>query len=234
MSESFPSVEVSIFSSFLPLPRTAAPEPTHDYWSLALEYNALPWRRACNRPNRCVSQQLRVFMERRRSASCLRAKALSLSVQIKGPIKQSSLISCRPPMLWRKATGWCQVPHKVLPIHWVYLGKRHVCKRDTPSSSLYRGCGLRGEMDTSGVRSGNRFQSLHLTKDMLDINLAGWHWHEKWDFDFVGSPPYIWDDGWKIPFVFIAAQTNILTWLKQMCSLCAKTIYLGGNLQHYL
>lgn len=62
------------------------------------------------------------------------------------------------------------------------FGLRCVCKRDTPSSSLYRGCGLCGEMDTSGVRSGNRFQSLHLTKDMLDINLAGWHRHEMWDF----------------------------------------------------
>lgn len=61
------------------------------------------------------------------------------------------------------------------------FGQRCVCKRDTPSSSLYWGCGLCGEMYTSGVRNGNRFQSLHLTKDMLDINLAGWHQHEKWD-----------------------------------------------------
>lgn len=36
---------------------------------------------------------------------------------------------------------------------------------------------------------GTDFKSLHLTKDMLDINLAGWHQHEMWGFDFVGSPP---------------------------------------------
>lgn len=159
MSESFPSVEVSIFSSFLPpflsLPRTAALEPTHDYWSPALEYNALPWRPACNRPNHCFSQP-RVFMEGKGSASCLQAQALSLSFQIKGPIKQSSLISCRPPMLWRKATGWCQRPSQSASNPLSLFGQRCVCKRDTPSSSLYRGCGLCGEMDTSGVRSGNR------------------------------------------------------------------------------
>lgn len=61
------------------------------------------------------------------------------------------------------------------------FGQRCVYKRDTPSSSLYQGCGLCGEMDTSGMRSGNRFQSLHLTKYMRDINLAGWHEHEMWD-----------------------------------------------------
>lgn len=59
------------------------------------------------------------------------------------------------------------------------FGQRRVCKRDAPSSSLYRGCGLRGEMDTSGVRRGNTFWSLHLTNDMVDINLAGWHQEEK-------------------------------------------------------
>lgn len=123
MSESFPNVEVSTFSSFLlpflPLPRTAAPEPTHDYWSLALEYDALPWCRACNRPNRCVSMSL----WGKGSASCLQAKAPSLSAHIKGPMRQSSLISCRPPKRWRKTTDRCHVPHKVLPIHWVYLGR---------------------------------------------------------------------------------------------------------------
>lgn len=40
---------------------------------------------------------------------------------------------------------------------------------------------MSGEMDTSGVRSRNRSQSLHLIKDMLDINLAGWHHHKMWD-----------------------------------------------------
>lgn len=62
------------------------------------------------------------------------------------------------------------------------FGLRCVYKQDTASSSLYRGCGLCGEMYTSGVRSGNRLQSLHLTKDMLDINLAGRHQHEMWGF----------------------------------------------------
>lgn len=175
MSESFPNVEVSIFSSLLPPSRTAAPEPTHDYWSLALEYNALPWRRACNRPYRCVSL-LHVCMREKRSASCLQAKALSLCVC------RSKGWWSRPPMLWRKATGWCQGHCKVLPIHWVYLG------RDVSANEILRlaryteGVDCVGEMDTSGVRSGNRFQSLHLTKDMLDINLAAWHQHEMWDF----------------------------------------------------
>lgn len=126
MSESFPNVEVSTFSSFLPpflpLPRTAAPEPTHDYWSLALEYDALPWRRACNRPNCCVSQ-LCAFMRKRSLHRVCKRKHKSLSAHIKGPMKQSSLISCRPPMLRRKTTDQCQDPHKVLPIHWVYLGR---------------------------------------------------------------------------------------------------------------
>lgn len=58
---------------------------------------------------------------------------------------------------------------------------RCFCKRDTQSSSLYQGCGLSGEKDTSGIRRGNRFQSLHLTRDMLDINLAGWHQNTMWD-----------------------------------------------------
>ena len=62
------------------------------------------------------------------------------------------------------------------------FGKRLFCKRDTPSSSLYRGCGLCGEMDTSGVRSGNRFQSLNLTKEVLDMDLASWHSREMLDF----------------------------------------------------
>lgn len=69
------------------------------------------------------------------------------------------------------------------------FGQRCVCKRDTPSSSLYQGCGPCGEMDTSGVRSGNRFQSLHLTKDMLDINLAELAPTRNVGFDFVESPP---------------------------------------------
>lgn len=59
------------------------------------------------------------------------------------------------------------------------FGQRCLCKRDTPSSSLYQGCGL--EMDTSGVRNRTRFQSLHLAKDILDIKLGGWHKREIWD-----------------------------------------------------
>lgn len=55
------------------------------------------------------------------------------------------------------------------------FGQRCACKQDTASSSLYQGCGLCGEIDTSGVRSGTRFESLHLTKDTLDIKLADWH-----------------------------------------------------------
>lgn len=26
-------------------------------------------------------------------------------------------------MHWRKATGWCHGPHRVLPIYYVYLGR---------------------------------------------------------------------------------------------------------------
>lgn len=186
----FSQCEVSIFSSFLPpslpLLRTAASEPTHDYWSLALEYDALPWRRACNRPNRCVSQ-LRVFM---RNGGLLASKSVvPVCTDQKEPRKQSSLISSRPPMLWRKATGRCQSPHKVLPIHWVYLG------RDVSANEILRLARYTEGVDCVGKWThlawgvGTDFKSLHLTKDMLDINLAGWHQHEMWDLIFVGSPP---------------------------------------------
>lgn len=118
MSESFPNVEVSIFSSLLtpslPQPRTAAPEPMHDYWSLALEYNTLPWRRVCNRPEHCVSQ-LHVFM---RKGVCVVFCKQKPCLFVCG----SNGWWSRPPMLWRKATGWCQGTRKVLPILWVYLG----------------------------------------------------------------------------------------------------------------
>lgn len=163
MSESFPKVEVSIFSSLLPpslpLPRTAAPEPTNDYWSLALEYNALPWRRACNRPNRCVFQ-LCVFMKKSGLHRVCEQKAMSLSVQIKGLKRQTS-------HALEKGNRLVPGPSQSTSNPLSLFGQRCVCKRDTPSNSLYRGCGLCREMDTSGVRSGNRFQSLHLTKDIL-------------------------------------------------------------------
>lgn len=84
-------------------------------------------------------------------------------------------------MPWRKATGQCKGPHKVLPIHCVYLGRVLFANEIHNRARYTEGVDCVGEMDTSGVRSGNRLRSLHLTKDMLDINLASWHQHEMWD-----------------------------------------------------
>lgn len=119
MSESFPNVEVSIFSSISPLLRTAAPEPTHDYWSIALEYDALPWRWGCNRPDYCVSQH-HVLMEESYLHYICRRQHRSENPQSRA---EQSDFFCRPPMRWRKATSQCQVPRRVLPIRWVYLDR---------------------------------------------------------------------------------------------------------------
>lgn len=61
----FPNGEVSTFSSLL----TAVPEPIHDYWNLAVEYNALPWHRVCNSPSCCVFQP-HVFVNKRGGLHC--------------------------------------------------------------------------------------------------------------------------------------------------------------------
>lgn len=133
------------------------------------------------------------------------------------------------PVNWRKATGWCQGHHNVLPIHWVYLGK-DVSANESPSSSLNRRCGLSGIIDTSGARTENRFQSLHLTKDMLDINLAGWHQHKMWDL-FCGKSTINpnWQK-WKVKFVFIAASTISAPCVKVFLQKCLLAL-LGRHLQ---
>lgn len=180
MSESFPSVEVSIFSSFfppsLPLLRTAAPEPTHDYWSLVLEYNALPWRWACNKPN-CSVFQLHILTRKGlwivfpgKSCSSLHRSKSLWSRAVWSPAN----VPYAPDLSNRSAPGPSQSASNPLSL----FVQKCVSKRDPPSSSLYRGCGLSGEIDTSGVRRGKRFQSLHLTTDMLDINLACWYRRE--------------------------------------------------------
>lgn len=146
MSESLPNVEVSIFSSLLtpslPQLRTAAPEPMHDYWSLALEYNTLPWCQAHNRPNCCVSQ-LHIFLKsphRSPISFCADQRADDADLPCCGERQQvgvSTLTKClqSTESIW---AGPC-------------LQTRH------STSSLHQGCGLCGEMDTSGVRGGNRF-----------------------------------------------------------------------------
>ena len=54
------------------------------------------------------------------------------------------------------------------------FGQKCVCKQDTPSSSLYQGCGLCGEVDTSGVRTENRFWVYILLKTCSTLTwLAG-------------------------------------------------------------
>lgn len=119
MSESFPSAEVSIFSSLLtpslPRPRTAAPEPMHDYWSLALEENPLPWHWGSDRPVRCVSQ-LHVFMRKGVCTVFACKSPIFLCADNRGWLSNT-------PMLCRKATGWCEGPHKVPRAPWVYLGR---------------------------------------------------------------------------------------------------------------
>lgn len=95
-------------------------------------------------------------------------------------MKQSSLIFLQTSHALEKGNRSVPRPSQSASNPLNLFGQRCVCKRDTPSSSLYQGCGLFREMDTSGVRSGNRFQSLHLAKDILDIKLAGWHKHEMW------------------------------------------------------
>lgn len=119
MHERFPNVEVSTFSSLL----TAAPEPKRDCRNLAVEYNALPWHRVCNRPNRCVLQH-HVSMNKRGSALCTWAIAPSLSLSL-----SHSANSSGPPTLWRKAARRCQDPHKLSPICRVYLS------RDVPANT---------------------------------------------------------------------------------------------------
>jgi len=165
-------------SLHLPLLRTAAPEPTHDYWGLVLEYDALPWRWACNGP-KCSVFQLYV----------LTGKGLWIVFAGKG---RSSLHRSRSP--WSRAVRFlAELPHALDKGSRSVTGpsqndsnplslfvQRCVCKQDTPSSPLYQGCGLSGEIDTSGVGSGNRLHSLHLTKDMQDINLAAWHLRKMW------------------------------------------------------
>ncbi len=122
MSESFPKVEVSIFSSLLPpslsLLRKAAPEPTHDYWSPVLEYNALPWHQACNRPNRYVSQP-HVFM---RKGVCTVFASNSPILLCADQRADEADLPCSGER-GQKATGRCKGLHKVLPTHWVYLDR---------------------------------------------------------------------------------------------------------------
>lgn len=157
MSESFPSVEVSIFSSLLlslcwgQLPLSQHMITAALRWNTTLSHDAGPVTGLT-----VVSLNSMSFWGKG-SAPCLQAKALRLSVQIKGLMKQTSHALENGNRL---VPGPSQSASNPLSL----FGQRCVCKRDTPSSSLYRGCGLCGEMDTSGVRSGNRFQSLHLTK----------------------------------------------------------------------
>lgn len=87
---------------------------------------ALHWNTPLSHDTRPVTGQITVFL----SATIFMVKGVwimfaseSPVLLSKGPMRHSSLISCRPPMLWRKATGPWQGPVKVLPIHWFYLGK---------------------------------------------------------------------------------------------------------------
>lgn len=178
MPETFPNVEVSIFSllppSHLSLCWGQLPQSQHMITE-ALRWNTTLSHDAGTVTGLTVVSLSSMSLWGKGSATCLQAKSLSLSVQFKGPMKQTSHALEKGNRL---VPGPLQSAFNPLSL----FGQRCVCKRDTQSSSLYRGCGLCGEMDTSGVRSGNRFQSLHLTKDMLDINLAGWQQHEMWGF----------------------------------------------------
>lgn len=171
MSESFPNAEVSIFSS---LYRGQLPLSQH------MITEALRWNTTSSRDSGLVTGltvlfQVYVFTAKEVCKNPFPPCAdhrddkaeKSDFLQTSHPLERDN----------RLVPGPSQSAYNRLSI----FVQRCVGKRDTLCSSLYQGCGLCGEMNTSGVRSGNRFQSLHLTKDMLDINLAGWHKHEMWD-----------------------------------------------------
>lgn len=204
MSESFPSVEVSIFSSLLlslcwgqlPLSQHMITAALH--WNTTLSHDAGPVT------GLTVVSLSYMSLWGKGSAPCLQAKALCLSVHIKG-------LMSRPPMLWRKATGWCQDPHKVLPIRWVYLG-RDVSANEILFLARYtEGVDYVGKWTHLAWGVGTDFRVYILQKTCFTLTwLAGTNMKCG-----ISSTNLRWQ-GWKIPFVFKASPTNNLTWLKQM------------------
>lgn len=156
----FPALKSEHFPPSFSPKRTAAPEPKHDYWSLALEYHALPWLWICNRPKYCVAQ-LHVFMMGEMQFVFVSKSPIPCSrLQREHEADQSDLFQTYHALQKdnKSAPGPSQRAYNPLSL----FGQKCVCKQDTPSSSLYRGCQLFGEVDTSGVRRGSKF-SLHLT-----------------------------------------------------------------------
>lgn len=150
MSESFPNAEVSIFSSLcwgqLPLSQHMITED-------------LRWNTVCSCDSRPVTDQTVVCLRstfllwRKRSASRLQANLLILTMHDNRLRKTIGVISCRRsshPLM--NSSRSAPRPSRSASNSLNLLGQRCVCKRDIPSSSLYQGCGQRGEMDTSGVR----------------------------------------------------------------------------------
>lgn len=168
MSESFPSAEVSTFSSLL----TPSPSPAEDScpWANAWLLQPCAGIKTHSHDTEALTGWSAVSFgstipEKKGSTQCLCAKGLSyICADTRGWLSKT-------PMAHRKATGWCHSPHKVPSNSRVYLG-REVSTNKTLHPVRYTEGVDCVSKNTSGVISETRFSCLHLTEEMLHINLS--------------------------------------------------------------
>lgn len=208
MSESFPTAEVSIFSS---LCRGQLPLSQH------MITKALRWNTTCCRDTGPVTD-LTVALRSmplwcKSSASCLQAKACF-----------SPSRGRRSKAVWFLAdlpcagetTGQCQSHHKVLPTHGVYLGKDVSANKILRLARYTKGVDGAGKWTHLVQRVKTDFRVYILLKTYLTLTWLT-SWHMKCGIWFCGKSTLNSKlQVWKILFVFIASS-KILAWLKPMC-----------------